>query len=50
MKNVYCAHPFKKSREGNDCVIYDCPICGSHWAIGWRGEDEPKVIIGYVED
>lgn len=45
-KPVYCAHPNKTSKEGNDAFIYECPLCGSHW-ISW--DEEPKKEIGYVE-
>ena len=43
---VYCAHPNKESKPGNDCSVYDCALCGSHWS-SWDGE--PKKEIGWVE-
>ena len=43
---VYCAHPNKESKPGNDCSVYDCALCGSHWS-SW--DVEPKKEIGFVE-
>ena len=40
---VYCSHPFKESRIGNDCVIYTCRVCQSEWP---SYDETPKVVIG----
>lgn len=47
MIEVICAHPFKESREGNDCYIYDCLTCKAHW---YSEQEEPEIVIGYVKE
>lgn len=45
--NVYCLHSARESKEGNDCYVYTCKLCGAKW---YSIEGDPKVIIGYTDD
>lgn len=45
-KPVYCAHRNKVGQYGNDSARYECGTCEAKWE-SW--EDEPKVVIGYLE-
>lgn len=47
-KNIYCAHTDQGHRFTSSGVrIQTCDLCKYSWR---DSEDEPKIVIGYLDD